>query len=48
MEERSYPEAPATLITNPPYGERMAADLEELYGDLGSVFKHKLQDILVL
>ena len=43
MEEKTYPEAPATLITNPPYGERMAADLEELYGDLGSVFKHKLQ-----
>jgi putative N6-adenine-specific DNA methylase len=43
LEELNYPEGPATLITNPPYGERISADLEELYGNLGTTFKHRLQ-----
>jgi putative N6-adenine-specific DNA methylase len=38
-----FPEAPATLITNPPYGERLQVDVQELYGNFGSIMKHKLQ-----
>lgn len=30
------------IVTNPPYGERLAANIEELYGDLGSWMKHEL------
>jgi putative N6-adenine-specific DNA methylase len=42
VDELDFPEGPAFLITNPPYGERLEADVEELYGTLGTVMKHKL------
>jgi putative N6-adenine-specific DNA methylase len=32
-----------TMVTNPPYGERMQEDVEELYGELGSWMKHEMQ-----
>lgn len=31
-----------TLICNPPYGERMGSDIEELYSELGDFFKQKM------
>lgn len=42
VDEFIFPEGPALLLSNPPYGERLEADIEELYGDLGSIMKHKL------
>jgi putative N6-adenine-specific DNA methylase len=41
--EVEIPEAPGVLITNPPYGERLEVDTQELYSEIGSTFKHKLQ-----
>jgi putative N6-adenine-specific DNA methylase len=38
-----FPEEKGTLITNPPYGERLATDVVELYEQIGSTFKHQLQ-----
>ncbi|MFM8964074.1 MAG: hypothetical protein ACKOGD_09570 [Sphingomonadales bacterium] len=35
-------EAPVFILTNPPYDERLAADIEELYGNLGSWLKHQM------
>lgn len=32
------------VVTNPPYGERMGADVEEMYGDLGNWMKHKMHN----
>ena len=43
VDEFPFPEGPAVLITNPPYGERLETDVEELYGTMGSIKKHKLQ-----
>lgn len=43
LHEFPFPEGPAVLLTNPPYGERLETDVEELYGTLGSIMKHKLQ-----
>lgn len=38
------PPAPGTLITNPPYGERIPVnDINRLYSELGSTLKHKYQ-----
>jgi putative N6-adenine-specific DNA methylase len=37
------PKGPGMLITNPPYGERLSTDVEELYETIGSVMKHKMQ-----
>jgi putative N6-adenine-specific DNA methylase len=37
------PNGPGMLITNPPYGERLSTDVEELYETIGSVMKHKMQ-----
>ena len=42
VDEFPFPEGPAVLITNPPYGERLETDVEELYGTLGSIMKHRL------
>lgn len=42
FEEFAYPEAPALLVTNPPYGERLKTNVEELYGAFGSIMKHQL------
>lgn len=38
-----FPEEKGTLITNPPYGERLATDVVELYEQIGTTFKHQLQ-----
>jgi putative N6-adenine-specific DNA methylase len=35
-------EAPVFILTNPPYDERLATDIEELYGNLGSWLKHHM------
>jgi len=35
-------EAPVFILTNPPYDERLATDIEELYGNLGSWLKHQM------
>ena len=36
------PQQQCLVITNPPYGERMSPDdIDKLYGDIGSCFKHK-------
>ena len=42
FEEFPYPEGPAILISNPPYGERLSVNIEELYGSLGTLMKHQL------
>lgn len=42
VDEFPFPEGPAVLITNPPYGERLETDVEDLYGTLGSIMKHRL------
>ncbi len=42
LDEFPFPEGPAFMITNPPYGERLETDVEELYGTLGSIMKHRL------
>ena len=37
------PSETGMLITNPPYGERLEVeDIEALYGDMGTFFKHKM------
>lgn len=41
--ELQIPNGPGMLITNPPYGERLNTDVEELYETIGSVMKHKMQ-----
>lgn len=41
--EVTIPEGPGVLITNPPYGERLEVDTMELYGEMGTIFKHKMQ-----
>lgn len=43
FQEAKIPDAPGILITNPPYGERLEADVETLYEEIGSTFKHKLK-----
>lgn len=40
FEERSVPKGPGTVVTNPPYGERLtASDIETLYKSMGNKFK---------
>lgn len=36
------PTGKGVMISNPPYGERMGEEVEEMYGKLGSWMKHKL------
>src|SRR6218665_211589 len=43
FDEVAIPEGPGVLITNPPYGERMEVDTQEMYSGIGNTFKHKLQ-----
>jgi putative N6-adenine-specific DNA methylase len=35
-------EGPIFILTNPPYGERLVAEIEQLYGELGSWLKYTL------
>lgn len=42
FEQFPYPEGPAIMISNPPYGERLTTDINTLYGSLGTLMKHKL------
>jgi len=40
--EDSVPEVPGIVVLNPPYGERMEIEeLEKIYSEIGSVFKHR-------
>jgi putative N6-adenine-specific DNA methylase len=44
---RSFDEVKASevkgiIVTNPPYGERLSADIEELYAGIGSWLKHEM------
>ncbi len=38
------PQTPLCIITNPPYGERLKADIEKLYSDMGTTLKHNYRD----
>lgn len=38
------PPTPLCIITNPPYGERLKADIEKLYSDMGTTLKHNYRD----
>lgn len=42
--ELTPPPSPLCVITNPPYGERIKADMERLYSAMGSTLKHKYTD----
>ena len=42
--ELTPPPSPLCIITNPPYGERIKADVEKLYSNMGSTLKHKYTD----
>lgn len=43
FKETKIPPGPGVLISNPPYGERMDVNVEELYEELGDWFKQRLQ-----
>lgn len=43
FEESPIPEGGGTLVTNPPYGERLDTDVVELYSGIGDWFKKSLQ-----
>jgi putative N6-adenine-specific DNA methylase len=43
FEKTTVPPGPGVLITNPPYGERLETDVQDLYGRLGDWFKQSLQ-----
>lgn len=38
------PPTPLCIITNPPYGERLKADIEKLYSNMGTTLKHNYRD----
>ncbi len=38
------PPTPLCIITNPPYGERLKADIEKLYSDMGTTLKHNYKN----
>jgi len=40
------PPSPLCIITNPPYGERLKADIEKLYSEIGTTLKHNYTDTL--
>ena len=42
FKEIEKPTEKGTLICNPPYGERMGEELEELYSEMGDFFKQKM------
>lgn len=42
FEAIDVPKQPGVLICNPPYGERIGEDIEQLYERLGSFFKHQM------
>lgn len=42
FEQSEKPEGKLFILTNPPYGERMGENIEELYGQIGSWLKHKM------
>lgn len=43
FQEATIPDAPGVLIINPPYGERLETDVDTLYGEIGTSFKHRMQ-----
>ncbi|MEN9700327.1 MAG: hypothetical protein RLZZ301_1525 [Bacteroidota bacterium] len=40
--EKISPDEPWFILTNPPYGERLDAQIDELYGNIGSWLKHQM------
>ena len=40
FETKKEGNAPLFLLTNPPYGERLKGNIEEMYGKMGSTLKH--------
>lgn len=42
--ELTPPLSPLCIVTNPPYGERLKADIEKLYACMGRTLKHKYCD----
>lgn len=42
FKEIKKPDENGTMITNPPYGERMGENIEEMYEELGTWMKHEL------
>lgn len=43
IEETPIPDPAGVMISNPPYGERLSASIDELYGDIGTTMKHRMQ-----
>ena len=43
FEATSVPEEPGVLICNPPYGERLEANVQELYEAMGTFFKQRMK-----
>ena len=44
---RFLPEEKGTIITNPPYGERLGDQIDELYAEMGTHFKKNLAGFTV-
>lgn len=38
------PPSPLCIVTNPPYGERLKADIEALYSEMGTTLKHNYKN----
>lgn len=43
FQDAKIPEGPGVLVMNPPYGERLRDNVEELYAEIGTTFKFKMQ-----
>ena len=43
FEAITVPEGPGVLICNPPYGERLDANVQELYASMGDFFKNSMK-----
>ena len=43
FKELKFQDKQGTMVTNPPYGERMQENIEELYAELGTWMKHEMQ-----
>ncbi|MFN5879019.1 MAG: hypothetical protein ACK44B_09130, partial [Flavobacteriales bacterium] len=43
FEQFRCPEGPGILVSNPPYGERMGENIEEMYEELGNWMKNEMK-----
>ncbi|MCE2711347.1 MAG: THUMP domain-containing protein [Cryomorphaceae bacterium] len=43
FKELKFQDRQGVMVTNPPYGERMQENIEELYSELGTWMKHEMQ-----